>query len=341
MGARTTASLVAAVLVGSLAGCGDERPPADPPAASEDVLVEARPSSVAGTTLWVQLPTGRLSVTVGDPVTTIPADESLEREDGVPQEIVAGDGQVFLPVQLDEEPGVGVPGVVYQAGTRDDPARPEVSIRVGGQDFLLGTTEEVGTRPVYARVDDGEDAGLALVVEFAGVAQSVDEDGTREPGEAAGLYDQQAELAPRACRGTWAGEPEANPAVECTYVVGHYPYLSELGWAHEQEAGGTWAFVATSTSVGTVELADGSRCDAAGLEGSGTTALDGDPAATDLDEVNTPTTSDGSFVSSSQAFLVADDTTRHDLRIERTYPCRDGGDVQDLRLTTEFPVDAR
>jgi hypothetical protein len=335
---RTSAVLVTGVLVGSLVACdasGSDDPPADPA-----VLVDARPASVAGTELWVQLPTGRLTVTVGEPVTTIPAGESRVQENGVAQEITASDGEAFLPIQVEEKPGAGVPGVIYQSATRDDTVEPEVSIRVGGEDYALGATEEIGSLPVYARVDRPDDSPLGVAVEYAGVTQSVDQDGARETGAAAGLYDLPDELEQRRCPGRWTTAPDAAVTVECTYVVGHYPYLAGLGWAHEQEPDGTWAFVATATSLGSADLAGGPRCDAVGLEGSGNAVLDGEPAATDLATFTTPTTADGSFVSLSQAFPVPEATTRHDLTIQRTYPCRSDGEARTLRLTTEFPIDA-
>jgi len=337
---RAAALLVAGVLVGSLVACNDDPGPDGPGGGSGDALVDARPESVTGSEMWVQLPTGRLTVTVGEPVTTIPADQSHVREDGVPQEITADDGQVFLPIEIEPEPGAGVPGVIYQSATREDTVQPEVSIRVGDEEFPLGTTEEVGTQPVYARVDESDGSPIGVAVDFAGVTQSVDQDGARETGAAAGLYDLPDELEQRPCRGAWTTDPEATVTVDCTYVVGHYPYLAGLGWAHEQEPGRTWAFVATTTALGSADLAGGRRCDAVGLEGSGTAALDGEDAAADLTTVNTPTTADGSFVSLSQAFPVEEGATRHDLTVERTYPCRTGGEARELRLTTEFPIDA-
>jgi hypothetical protein len=330
---RAAAVLVAGVLVGSLVACNDD-PGSDP----DNVLVDAGPESVTGSEMWVQLPTGRLTVTVGEPVATIPADESRVLEDGVAQEITADDGQVFLPIEIEPEPGAGVPGVIYQSATRDDSVQPEVSIRVGDVDFPLGTTEDVGTQPVYARVDASDGAPIGVAVDFAGVTQSVDQDGTRETGEAAGLYDLPAELEQRACLGNWFTEPGTEVAVECTYVAGEYPYLSELGWAHAEEPGRTWAFVATNTALGLVDLPGGRQCDAAGLEGSGSAVLDGEPAVTDLATVTAPTTADGSFVSQSQAFAVSSGTGRHDLTIERTYPCRIGGKAPKQRLKTRFPI---
>lgn len=336
MSIRAAAVLVAGVLVGSLVACNDD-PGSDGP---DGALVDAGPESVTGSEMWVQLPTGRLTVTVGEPVTTIPADQSRVRDDGVAQELTADDGQVFLPIEIEPELGAGVPGVIYQSATRDDTVQPEVSIRVGDKDFPLGTTEEVGTQPVYARVDESNGSPIGVAVDYAGVTQSVDQDGARETGAAAGLYDQPDELEQRPCPGTWTAAPEATVTVECIYVVAHYPYLAKLGWADEQEPGRTWAFVATSTSLGSADLAGGRRCDAVGFEGSGNAVLDGEPAATDLLTFNTPTTADGSFVSLSQAFPARQDATRHDLTIERTHPCRTGRQARTLRLTTTFPIDA-
>jgi hypothetical protein len=210
---RAAGALVAGVLACSLVACSDDEPRSDDPEAGpDDVLVDAHPEAVTGTEMWVQLPTGRLVVTVGEPVTTIPASESLVHEDGAAQELTAGDGQVFLPVQL--------------------------------------------------------------------------------------------------------------------------------GWAHDQEPGRTWAFVATATALGSAELPGRGRCDATGLEGSGNAVLNGEPAATDLETINTPTTADCSFVSLSQAFPVPQDAGRHELTIKRTHPCRVDGERRTLQLTTRFPTGA-
>jgi hypothetical protein len=130
--------------------------------------------------------------------------------------------------------------------------------------------------------------------------------------------------------------------MKCTYVAGHYPYLSGHGWAHEQESGATWAVVATATTLEGAVLsgtpAARSRCDPGRRPGTGSAMLDGEPATDELATVNVPSTPSGSFVSRSDVFLVAQDSGRHQLTINRTHECDAGGVEERLDLTTTFPV---
>ena len=220
-------------------------------------------------------------------------------------------------------------------------------MRVGDHDHRLGTIEDVGSR-AYVEVDDPDGATPKLVVEFDGVTQSVADDDSRVPGDAAGLYDLPVDYEQRACPGTWTTEPgttRATPeprAMKCTYVVGHYPYLSDHGWAHEQEPGATWAVVATATTLEAAVVsgtpASRSRCEPGPRAGTGSAVLDGEAANDELATINVESTPSGSFVSRSDVFLVGQDSRSHELTINRTYECDAGGAEERLDLTTTFPV---
>ncbi|HWI43415.1 MAG TPA: hypothetical protein VNS81_07325 [Nocardioides sp.] len=325
---RRISTLAAAggVLASLLAGCSSDD--------AADRLADARPRQVAGTELWAQLPTGRVTVTVGDPVTTIPGDEVAGGD-----AIEAGDGHAFRPVQVAYDDLAGVPWNAPQDPAVEPGDLTRLTLDVGEDSARVPFGDGSGRSYVEVARDAGSD--LALEVEFDGVAQRVDAAGRREAGDAQGLYDDLTTPGRLSSCGEQAADrPEGAPAAvgrTCEYDLWSYPWLEGLGWASKRTSGATWVVATARTWVRADELrAGGEHCEAAGLQGATTLSVDGREPDEELTAKSFPV-SGGRQLLEQDAFALPA-ASRHRLRITSTFRCRFSGETVDLPLVTTVTV---
>jgi hypothetical protein len=272
----------------------------------------AVPDSVSGSEMWVQLPTGRVTVTVGDPVRTIPGGEVVGRK-----AIEAGDGREFLPVGVSYDDIVGVPFDAPQDATDPDELT-RLDLHVGDKAYRV-PFDSVGTLS-YLEVPTAGDDALSLDVAFDGVSQSVDSAGKRETGDAAaGLYDASTRAELLSC-----GEGATDQAARtCRYNLWEYPYVEGLGWASKRTSGTTWVVVTAQTWLRADQLpVDGKTCRAVAMGGSIRVRVDGEAGTAEL-PVDANNRAGGHGLGAKVAFLVPH-ADQHELEVTSTWGCRLG-----------------
>ncbi|MBM7519037.1 hypothetical protein [Nocardioides nitrophenolicus] len=268
---------------------------------------DARPAAVQGTELWAQLPTGRVTVTVGAPVRTIPG---AEVSGG--QAVDAGRGREFLPVAVAYDDLLGVPYDAPQADT-DPTELTRLELHVGERGYRVPFVE-VG-RTSYLEVPTGAADQLSLDVEFDGVTQSVDAAGERVTGLAEGLYHASTRTTLESC-----GDRDERT---CRYDLWEYPYVEGLGWASQRRPDATWVVVTAQTWLRADQVrVDGEACRAEALGGSIRLRVDGEPATAEL-SVPANVRPGGHGLGAKDAFLVAPAPT-HELEVTSTWGCRLG-----------------
>lgn len=241
----------------------------------QDALADATPAEVDGTSLWVQLPTGRLTVTVGEPVDSIPADEVTDGD-----VIEADEDHVFLPVRVVHDDLDGVPGSAPQADI-DPRTVTQVVLDVGSG--VVDVPFETLDDRSYLEVE--QVGGLELEVTFDGVSQRVDERGRRTPGVATGLYDASQRTALRPCGNELEQVPDGvdpRPLRTCRYELWEYPYVEGIGWASTTDDEMTWVVATAQTWLRADQIRLGSQsCDVDAMSGTLTLRVDG--AAPDVE----------------------------------------------------------
>ncbi|MCW2793074.1 MAG: hypothetical protein JWO76_2172 [Nocardioides sp.] len=257
-------------------GCGDETPS---PAQAQAGLVSEAAAAVSGTAAAVVVPTGELTVHVGTPVDSVPADQTARLEP-----VRAPEGGSVLPIGMSFDQGAAPLG-----GVLAFPAvATQVSVRACGRDYSVGDAYVVGadggsisplgapgyfvTLPCAPRSD------VVVVVSYDGVDQTVDaRTGDVAPGRAGTIGALGTDFAPSVDCPTddWnldaGGLEEAH--VDCAVsAVYRTPYLPGKGWADE---GQQWVVA----DVAEIRLLDAS---VAGGDGATT-----DLAVTALEDAST------------------------------------------------------
>ncbi|MBM9459652.1 hypothetical protein JK386_07035 [Nocardioides sp. zg-536] len=279
---------------------------------------------MVGPTLWVQLPTGRVRLTVGGQVRTIPAAQVASGE-----AIEADGDRAFVPIRVEYRDLEGTPATAPQDPAVDPAELTRVSLVIGGASYPVpfSAADELS----YLEVEQSSDDGLSLEVEFDGVPQSVDESGRRDEGESAGLYDASTRLELLSCGEETEDRPEgagAAPVRTCRYDLWQYPYLEGLGWASQAEPGAIWAVATAQTWLRADQVrGQGGGCRPGAMGGSARLSLDGQQAIEELPVVANQRAG-GHGLGARAAFLVTP-SPEHDLEIVSTWGCRLGDRSQD------------
>ena len=240
---------VAALVLATASACTSEHD-------DDGVVADASPAVVSGTALWAQLPTGRLTVTVGAAVRTIPGAEVIG---GRP--IEAGDGRAFVPVELAYDDRAGVPwnAPLGSRKTADPAALSTVTLVLGDDAHRLAFPRVADRWYVETTVRDA-DRQPELRVAFDGVEQTVDAAGRRTTGEAAGLYTASTRRELVSCGRHDATRPKGAPRAlgrSCAYDLWEFPWLAGRGWAADPRPGTTWVVATGDVWLRADELRDG------------------------------------------------------------------------------------
>lgn len=241
-----TVLLAAALTLGAATACAARDDEAVEPG---EVIEAAGPNVVTGVETQVRVPTGQLTITVGNPISEVGPAETAD----VTTRSASGDNSM-VGVVLEWDGGEIVPDwqlPLLPPGTID----PVVTVVAGERRVKL----DVPTLPVssaYFVGVEGE-AEPAIDVEFDGVTQSVDPTGKRDTGEAAGLYDEATEAAP-------AESPCDSERLEggvvadltCAWGMGAMAYVADVGWA---PGGGVWSVASVRTSYDLLTVGSGSE----------------------------------------------------------------------------------
>lgn len=247
------ALLVALLAGGGLSACGDQ----GSATGAGQVVVGHSSDEVTGDSAYVLLPTGRIDLTVGQPVDEVTADEA-----GDGDAHAAPDGGTFVPVRWTHDPfGEGaVPIGVLGA----DPKEADVVLTSGGAEADLGSpyqlagdqgTTDTGVGTMYVAVPgDGED--VSFEVTYDGLTQTVDPaTGDRDAGAAAPLYGDPTMGTEAPCTTDGFAAGDVVPDVSCVVdAPQRTPYLPGHGWA---EDGHTWVLVGVDINVPTVRVGRG------------------------------------------------------------------------------------
>lgn len=217
MSTRKVAAALALAVAGAavLAGCGSS-------AATRVEGVEAPggPSVLQGSAVDVQLPNGRLALTLAPPASVVTAAQSA---DG--QKHTAPDGHTYLGVLAQLQPSVGVPDWQTNFFPGDDTV-PSLAFEVGGTTYPVGREGAQGV-PTYVLVPSKGDPQLEVT--WHGVTQRVDvETGKRDPGDAALLYEPSPAPVAHVCRPV--GQGLRVSGLSCHYSSGRMAYLPAPGW---------------------------------------------------------------------------------------------------------------
>jgi hypothetical protein len=240
------ACLLAAV---ALVACSDD---ASVTVAGE--VVPGRPSlEIVGDFGYVLLPTGRVDVVVGEPVSrVVSADEASDDLDHE-----APEGGSWIPVHVFHDPfgDLGVP--VSLTGGAPQPAG--VALVIDGTTVNLGApyrvvgesgTADSGLDNVWVAVGERPDEveSVQVAVTYDGLTQTLDpRTGEREAGPAGPLYDAQAEELPALCDPHGFDRAGLRLDVSCAITPAQRtPYLPGAGWAEEGRA---WLVIGTAVSV--------------------------------------------------------------------------------------------
>ncbi len=253
----------------------------------DDTVLDGVDGSVRGTTTEVQLPTGRLTLTVSD---------AGEVRRGDLTDAGSSPSGSYVGIDWDFEPWGGIPDSV--TGFLISQERATIRVKVDGTTYDLGDADEAAAR--YVPADDGVDAAdVALSVTFDGVTQQVRGDGSDlSPGLAAPLYDLSAPADRRDACDIALQPASLTGTPSCRASMLRLPYVGELGWA---EAGTTWLVVAIGAGVDEIRQ----RGDDAGREVIGqerTVTLDGEAPVRELTSRTV-----GSSLDTQVVFAAADD----------------------------------
>lgn len=331
-GVRVPIAIVVTMASVAMVGCGK---PVDRDSSVAIVVGSGTgPTDVTGTDLWVQLPSGRLKMTIGAPVDTIPSSET--HADPIKP---SGDDERFLPIDIKKEPRVGVPAGIWPL-VATDLVEPELALIIAGKRYLLNIDEDGDGNPEsiggahYVSVEWPEEAPDVLMsVGYAGVEQTVSTSGERVTGDAEGLYGIPP-VGMASCNDGWrAGPKDIEPQVEltCSYSAFYYPYLPEKGWGGQEHTGETWAVLRVSATLESARIAKPAGTCVFG-KGAGTVMLDGSkPDATRL--LGGP----DAAVNQWAAFIVAP-ANHHVMQLTRSQACRVGSENYVVRLENSTEI---
>jgi len=276
--ARSAALVV--VLLGvtvSVAGCG-------PATAQPDEVVGKLADEVSGESVTLLLPTGTVTVTVGDPVDEV---ESGDTRDAEARQ--APDGSSLLPVRLEHYLDAAPWGGLLAAS----PQEAEVTLVVDGETRSLGSPylsdgRAIATNPErsFYVVVPGTPAAADVTVEvgYDGATQTAGFTGADPEGEAAALAALSADR-PRAAdcpADAWQVRPTGVARMACEVpLAARTPYWPGSGWAATEA---DWLVVAIDRlAVDSLTTSGGARAEVRSVTGLGEAAgLDVDDAGTTL-----------------------------------------------------------
>ncbi|WP_109510036.1 hypothetical protein [Nocardioides speluncae] len=237
----------AALILGAAATACDAQ--GDDDAVEPGEVIEAGgPSVVTGTETKVRVPTGQLTITVGNPVSEV---DPTETADVTARSASSGDSLVGVVLEWDG--GKSVPDwqePLLPPGTID----PVVTVVAGNH----RTEVDAPMLPLAAAYFVGVEGGAepAIEIEFDGVTQTVDATGKRDAGDAAGLYDEATAAAPAETRcDTERLEGGVTADMTCAWGVGAMAYVVDAGWAPHA---GVWTVASIRSSYDSLTVtADG------------------------------------------------------------------------------------
>ncbi|RYB93170.1 hypothetical protein EUA93_01640 [Nocardioides oleivorans] len=249
------------------AACGDDS--SGGAAGGAEALPAVGDAAISGTDTYVQLPHGRVELTVSDPEALDPDLVEPGSDDGL------ADDQQVIGVDWEFVPSEGVPDDVTGFVIADDvPAT--VSVVVGDEEYALGDAYSVaggsstGTTAAFVPVGSGDDLDDVRVdVDFDGVRLGVGVgSGERTPAGAGELYADEAGPTDLAC------EPSLEPAsvsgrLTCTVAARSLAWVSDLGWADD---GSTWWVVDAYTGARDLRDGSGGRYGVTAMEDASTVA---------------------------------------------------------------------
>lgn len=214
-----------------------------------EVIEASGPNVVTGTETEVRVPTGQLTITVGKPVSEVDPAETAD----VTTRSASGDNSL-VGVVLDWDDGKSVPDwqlPLLPPGTID----PVVTVVTKDRRVKLEAPTLPSTAAYFVGVDGESEP--AIEVEFDGVTQSVDPTGKRDPGEAAGLYDEATEAAPAEARcDSERLESGVIADMTCNWGVGAMAYVAGVGWASDA---GVWTVASIRSSYDSMTVASGGK----------------------------------------------------------------------------------
>lgn len=205
------------------------------------------PKVVTGAETRVRVPTGRLTITVGNPVSEVDSADTKDVESRS-----ASDDNSLVGVVLAWDHGAMVPdwqAPLLPAGTID----PVVTVVAGDQHVDLDLPS--GPEPAAYFVGVDGETEPTIEVEYDGVTQTVDPSGTLDSAGAAGLYDVATEATPAESRcDTERLEPGVTVDMTCVQSTGAMAYVVDAGWAPKA---GSWTVVNLRTSYDDLTLTAG------------------------------------------------------------------------------------
>ena len=250
---RTSLTLLAALPLVVATGCSDGGLTGPDRRLAEGEVVLAL-GSPPGRAVTLVTPAGRMAFVVG------PATEETPYESDPAQSIGAPDDGELVGIAYQLDIGTAFAGMRQVPGS--ERVLPQVSLVAGGETYPLDVFED--ERPTRADLWVGVPSAqdLAIEVEFDGVVQRAELDGTSSPsldaGLAAPLYTQAELLAPAtvSCGSpTVAGEPVAPRTTGCRVEVARVPWLATTGWVETREQ--SWLVLRPQVHVGSFEAGRG------------------------------------------------------------------------------------
>lgn len=224
------ALLLVAVGMFLVGGCGS-----DDSASAGDVVKAGSDTTISGHGVTVTVPIGRLTVKVGDPVSSVAADKTFARK-----KLTAPDGGSLVPIGWTFDATSGPWGQMLAK----DPQETKVSLTDGDHHYPLGSPYSVsGNTIANSSVTDFYVAvkgkptidDLSLEVEYAGGTQAVSvATGKPEPGSPslAGLGTTQPAGVACPSTGWTSSDPKLDLRLDCQIsMVGRSPYYPGVGWA--------------------------------------------------------------------------------------------------------------
>lgn len=307
-----------------LGGCGSSN--------EGEVTRMAGPRAVAGSTFEFVIPSGVLSVTVGDAVEEIPESDLADPDQAKPH-----NGDVFVPMSIEFEDRGSIGTKLFHSGFKDDDYA--VSLLVDQDAFPVG---EMIDRDFYVRVQESKSSALGVEVDFKGVAQREYVDGDRDEGDAAVLYGYPDSVEKSLCRDGWkptSSEISVMATIDCDLSAVSYPYAPGAGWASDQDPGATWAVIEASTILRTLDVTQSGQaqpCGAVEAAGGGVTVDGRAPDAVDRDKDLVKL--NPMYANEVASVLVDDPTAEHTVRIERTWRCLVGNKTEKITMVWEKSV---
>lgn len=309
---------------------GDER-------AKPGMLLAGSPVKPAGDSTFLLTPSGRLDVTVGDPVDSL---SGARLRDSKGRR--APSGGRLIPVYAEfhaDSPSEAV-------GLVGPPLSVGFALNTGGRTYPVGATWQAPDQPdvgellesrTYYLAVAGDADDVTVAVDYDDLTQTVDpRSGERDAGAAAALYDAPAELSSSDCStaGWRTDRPQTRLEVRCAVRVGTTPWAGDQGgWA---EPGTAWLVVEVvlrSPLIWQRQQAE-SRPDSVLLDAR----LDGDrPAATPMKRPSP----DAGYLRQVLVFPLDQDASRHRVDLSLRYVVPHSAGTGRYRLDARQSIEVR